>query len=67
MYIAYSMAHDTVSEKVALFNSVQELVANAEMHGIRFGALKGGATESFFKVCLLRLTKRVIYLAGSIF
>lgn len=53
MYIAYSMAYDTVTEKTILFNNLEELVANAEAYRIKFGALKGGATESFFKVRIL--------------
>lgn len=50
MYIAHSMAYETVSEKSMLFHTVEELLTNAEAFKIKFGALKGGATESFFKV-----------------
>lgn len=57
MYIAHSMAHDTVLEKEILFNDVQELVEKTEPYGIKFGALKGGATHSFFKVLIVILTE----------
>lgn len=56
MYIAHSMAHDTVLEKEIMFNDVQELVEKAEYYGIKFGAFKGGATESFFKVLTMTLS-----------
>ncbi|CAH1176210.1 unnamed protein product [Phaedon cochleariae] len=49
MFIAYSASVDIYIEKEVLFNDVNDLVVNAENHNIKFGALKGGATQSFFK------------------
>nr|XP_023026687.1 glutamate receptor ionotropic, kainate 3-like [Leptinotarsa decemlineata] len=51
MYIAFSISRSStrISSKEVIFNDVNELVEKAESYGIKFGALKGGATEAFFK------------------
>lgn len=46
------MANDTISEKEIQFNDVKKFVENADFYRIKFGALRGGATQSFFKVLL---------------
>ncbi|CAH1104297.1 unnamed protein product [Psylliodes chrysocephalus] len=49
MYISYSFAQTATEEKEELFDDVEGLLKNAESMGIKFGALKNGATEEFFK------------------
>ncbi|CAG9831888.1 unnamed protein product [Diabrotica balteata] len=48
-YISFSLSRNAIVEQEQLFSNVEELLEYAEKNDIRFGALKGGTTEGFFK------------------
>lgn len=50
MYISISVSMESIPDKVILFNDVEELMQKYESHGIKFGAIRGGATYNFFRV-----------------
>ncbi|KAG5882514.1 hypothetical protein JTB14_033315 [Gonioctena quinquepunctata] len=59
MYIAFSTSRSPMAEKEIVFENVFELVERAEDYGIKFGALKGGATETFFKSSNAEIYKEI--------
>lgn len=49
-YTANLAAFLSTENAIELFTNVQSLVENSEKHHIKFGALDGGSTATFFKV-----------------